>query len=204
MGVAPGTRGWPVSARAGTSVALVGQMVAVLAGAMASPPASMLQRWVAERFHVYYELTDQGQSYRYYAPEPPPTPIVEAELRFADGRAGRVLRLPDRATRPRMLYQRQLALAYWLTAEHAAMKGLPANLPPEERPPSRWAASYARHIGFVHGCDEVRLTVSHRLVPPPGLVAERLEQSGPAPVNLDADEFLSAPELVGVFPCDGS
>jgi hypothetical protein len=186
------------------TVALLVHLTAVLVGAFAAPPASMLQEWAWERFRPYYELTDQGQSYRFYAPEPPPTPVVEATLHFADGRPERVLRLPDRSARPRMLYQRQLALANWLYAEYRGMKGLPANLPAEERPLARWALSYARHLGAVHGCHEVRLTVIQHLIPPPGLVAQRMRDTGRSGVDLDAEEFLSAPELIGVFPCDGS
>lgn len=202
MSVTSAGKPWPLWARRLATIGLIGQMAAVLTGAFAAPPASFLQTWCADRFRTYFELTDQGQSYRFYAPEPPPTPVVEARLHFADGRPERVVRLPDRSVRPRMLYQRQLALAYWLTAEHSAMKGLPANLPAEERPPARWAGSYARHLGAAHGCDRVRLTVSHHLIPPPGLVVERL-RSGGQRVDLDADEFLSAPELVGEFSCDG-
>jgi hypothetical protein len=63
---------------------------------------------------------------------------------------------------------------------------------------SRWAPSYARHLGHVYGCSEVALYVSMHLIPPVGLVHQRREEG--RPVDLDAEEFYQVPELIGVFP----
>jgi hypothetical protein len=101
-----------------------------------------------------------------------------------------------------MLYQRELALARSLHQEHLMLAGAPPELPPEARPVARWGPSYARHLGHVHGCREVALYVTMHLIPPVGLVHERLE-SGER-VDLDAEEFYEVPELIGVFPCDAS
>src|SRR5262245_60331769 len=111
MSAGPGgqarARSWPGWARVLVSIALILHLVAIGAAVLGYPPSSPLEMAVRSPFATYYELIDQGYSYRYYAPEPPLTPVVEAELRFADGRASRTVRLPDRLASPRMLYQRQ-------------------------------------------------------------------------------------------------
>jgi hypothetical protein len=201
VGGAPG--GWPGWAKGLASAAIGLHLLAIGCAAFGAAPASPLQRRLSASFARYFGLIDQGYSYRYYAPEPPPTPVVEARLKFADGRPDRVVRLPDRATRPRMLYQRELALANSLFVEHNALRGLDPGVPDEARPPHRWAASYARHLGRVHGCREVELAVMLHLIPPLSEVQAALAEGGPAPA-LDDPRFYSVPELVGVFPCDGS
>lgn len=185
-------RGWPTWAKAFASVALGAHLAAMLAAAFASEPASVLELRAAGWFGAYYQLIDQGYSYRYYAPEPPPTPVIEARLRFADGRAEQIIRLPDRAVRPRMLYQRQLALANHLFNEHES-----------EHP--HWGPSYARHLGRVHGCREVAFFYQMHLIPPLGMIQRRLEEQpdGP-PIDLDAPEFYSELQLMGTYPCDTS
>lgn len=197
-GRSPG--GWPLWAKWMVSVVLLFHLAAILAAALATPPMSPLEQLIADRFASYYALIDQGYSYRYYAPEPPPTPIVEARLTFDDGRPGRTIRLPDRAARPRMLYQRQLALANHLYAEHAAIRGLP----PDRRPPSRWGASYARHLGAVYGCSEVALYGFLHLIPPLDRVQQALEDPAQGGIDLEAEEFYSVPELIGEYSCDAS
>lgn len=195
-----GSGGWPFWARGVVSLVLVGHLTAIVAAALATPPMSPLQRMIADQFAGYYQVLDQGYSYRYYAPEPPPTPVVEARLRFDDGRPEKTIRIPDRSARPRMLYQRQLALANHLYAEHAASRGLPF----DRRPPLTWGLSYARHLGRIHGCSEVALYGSLHLIPPVERVRQSLEGPESARLDLDAEEFYSVPELIGEYPCDAS
>src|SRR5690606_22785642 len=108
-----------------------------------------------------------------------------ARLRFADGRPEQTIRLPDRDARPRMFYQRQLALANHLFSEHAARR----SMPPDRRPPARWGPSYARHLGAIHGCSEVTLYVSMHLIPPVERVQRALEDPAEGGIDLDAEEF---------------
>jgi hypothetical protein len=192
-------RAWPGWARGLASLALAFHLAAMVAAALAVAPSSMLERGVAGLFAGYYGLIDQGYSYRFYAPEPPPTPVIEARLHFHDGRPDRSIRIPDRATRPRMLYQRELALANHLYVEHAGRR----DLPEEARRPELWGPSYARHLGRVHGCDQVSLFARLHLIPPRDEVRRRLDRG--EPIDLDADEFTTdPPDLIGVYPCDGS
>jgi hypothetical protein len=189
---------WPRWARVVVSAALAVHGVAILAGSLAVPPASGLEREVAEVFSPYYQAIDQGYSYRYYAPEPPPTPVAIATLSYADGRPDETVRLPDRAMWPRMRYQRHLALANTLVGELDAVRaggGDPSQ--------ARWARSFARHLGKAYpGCRSVTLAVQMHLIPPQDRVRELL-RSGEG-VDLDAPEFYTVPERIGEFPCDAS
>jgi hypothetical protein len=170
--------------------------VAIVAAAVAAPPSSGLQRAVADRFTSYYQLIDQGYGYRYYVPEPPPTAVVTATLRFDDGRAERVVRLPDRAQGPRLRYQRHLALAHHLAQEFEAARNAPGG--PR---PSRWAADYARHLCRDNpGCAGVELHVQMHLNPTPGQLYEAAIRG--RPLDLEADDFYTVPVRIGAFACN--
>jgi hypothetical protein len=190
--------GWPPWACWAVSLLLILHLSAVLAGTLAAPPASMLERGIAEQFAPYHQLIDQGQSYRYYAPEPGPTPIVTATIRYGDGRPDETLRIPERGVLPRLRYQRQLALANHLASEYQAARqatGDGAN--------SHYARSYARHISASKpGCASITLYLQTHLLPNNEAVRQSLERG--QPVDLDAEEFYTAPERIGEFPCDGS
>jgi hypothetical protein len=191
-------RAWPSWAKGLASAALVFHMAAVLAAVAAAPPASEVERAIANRFAHYYELIDQGYAYRYYAPEPPPTAVVTARLRFADGRPEREVRIPDRSLRPRLLYQRHLALAHHLFEEFNASR----NDPHGERP-SRWGASYARHLcKTTPGCSGVTLYFQMHMVPDLEQVREAASRPGAKPLDADAEEFYTVPERIGDYSCD--
>ncbi len=88
--------------------------------------------------------------------------MVEARLRFDDGRPEQIVRLPDRATRPRMLYQRQLHLANHLFEDHLAARNAP---PGHNHGQGVWARSYARHLCKTTGCASVALYVKLHQIP---------------------------------------
>ena len=105
-----GGGGWPAGVRRVVSLVLIFHIVAILTGALSSPPASLLERSLGGMFAPYFQVIDQGYAYRYYV-EPPPTPVVTATLRYAS-RPDEMVRLPGRnVAGPRMRHQRQLALA---------------------------------------------------------------------------------------------
>jgi hypothetical protein len=190
--------GWgPWGRRAATGVLLV-HITAVLAAALAAPPSSPLERSVANFFEPYKEVIDQGYAYRYYAPEPPPTPVVTATVRYVDGRPEETIRLPRRGLWPRLLYQRQLALAYHLRADY-----LDARQAAGDGSRSHYARSFARHIARERpGCETVSLYVQEHLIPNPARVAEDLASG--RKVDLDDEEYFTVPERIGEFPCDAS
>ena len=158
-GVAAGPS-WPGWTKWLISAAIIYQMLAVVAAGLSAPPSSPLERMIADKFVHYYELTDQGHAYRYYAPEPPPTPVVIARLSFADGRPDEEVRLPDRSLRPRLRYQRHLALANHLYVEFDAARSSEG-----DQRASRWAESYARHLCRTQKCARVTMYARFHLIP---------------------------------------
>ena len=193
---------WPSWARRLATVGLVFHAAAILVGVWAAQPASDLEHTLAARFEWYYTLIRQGYSYRFYSPEPPPTPVVTATLAFRDGRPEQVIRIPDRGVWPRMLYQRELNLANWLMADVED-----ARQHAHDGEQSRWARAFATHLGQTHpGCSSVTLRNQLHLVPALDRVRDELQHPTPgaSPVDLDAEEFYTTPERIGVFPCDAS
>jgi hypothetical protein len=188
---------WPGWSRRVVSAVLVFHLAAILAGALAASPSSELERGVADLFGPYHQAVDQGYGYRYYAPEPGPTPVVTATVRYADGRPEESVRLPRRGLMPRLRHQRQLALANHLVADFEQARratGDGAN--------SHYARSYAKHLARSRpGCATVTLYAQMHLIPDPQRVREGLA-AGRAP-DIDAEEFYTVPERIGEFPCDG-
>lgn len=190
--------GWPAWARGLASIALLLHGMAVLTAALAASPSSLLEQALVQPFMRYHQWIDQGYTYRYYAPEPPPTPIATAKIQFGDGRPEVVVRLPDRATRPSLRYQRQLALANHLTVDFEtarAITGDSAN--------STWARSYARHLAKRYP-EAISITLYSQihLIPDPERVRQELAAPGRPRVDLDAEEFYTTPERIGEYPCD--
>ncbi len=188
---------WPVGARLAVSALIALHAVAIVSAALAAAPSSLLERWVADRFAGYNQLIDQGYAYRFYAPEPGPTPIVLATIRYTDGRPETVVRLPQRGVLPRLRYQRQLALANHLV-ENVGMTRAETG----EASQSPYARSYAKHLAKSHpGAATVTLHSQVHLIPDPRRIGEARESG--KPIDIDDEEFYTVPELIGEFPCDG-
>jgi hypothetical protein len=193
--------GWPAWARRVVSIVLAFHLAAMLAVALSGMPASPLEREIAGLFVPYVELTGLGHLHRYYAPAPPPTPIVTAEVRFADGRPPLTVRIPDRAVRPRLRYQRQLALAYHLYNDYQQ-----ASHHPDGPHPSRWGASYARHLRAIHpGSAGVTIRAQQHLVPDLVRLRAIAEETGQPVPSIDPDDpsFFTVPEVVFESPVAG-
>lgn len=193
-------RPWPRWAKRLATLAIGFHVAAVLAGALGAPPSSELEHEVADRFSAYHQWIDQGDSYRYYSSAFPPTPVVTATLSFLDGRPEKVVRLPERGLKPRLLYQRQLALAHGLMEDFEEAKRESG-----DGSKSRWAHSFAAHLGKANpGCKSVALELKMHLVPRIERVRHLLERPDAGPVDLDSDEFYTDPQQIGDFPCDAS
>ena len=193
MPKAEGSEGWPTWARAVVSAAIVVHLGAILAVALAAGPSSPLERAAADLALPYLEVVDQDHIHRYYSAEPPPTPVILARLHYADGRPDREIRLPDRSRRPRLRYQRELALAYHLASDFDAARNAPGG--PQG---SVLAASYARHLCKAEpGVSRVTLVLRRHLIP--DLRQLRLSKER---VDPDSDDFYTVPERIGDFACD--
>jgi hypothetical protein len=191
-------RTWPVGVRRVVSALLILHVVAILAGALSAHPSSVLEQSLADGFAPYFQVIDQGYAYRYYAPEPPPTPVVTATVHHADGRPDETIRLPRKETFPWLLRQRQLALANHLYTDFQAAK-----FEGGDGSRSRWARSYARHLAKTHpGAAEVTLHAQLHLIPDVQRVREILASPVSPGVDLDAEEFYTTPERIGEYPCD--
>ena len=186
---------WPTWARVVATLLLLFHAAAIWVGAWAPQPSSGLVRGLDDFFGTYQQLIDQGYSYRYYSPEPPPTPVITATLAFGEGRPEKTVRIPERGTWPRLRYQRQLALASGLLmdVEDARHNG-------GDGSKSRWANAFASHLRRSNpGCTAVTLRSQLHLVPNPERVRELLARPGGGAVDLDAEEFYTAPERIGDF-----
>lgn len=184
---------WPPRARRIVTGAIVLHGVGVVVAALAAPPSSPLEQMIANQYLPYYQLTDQGHTHRYYI-DPPPTPIVLARLRFEDGRPERTIRIPDRSLRPRLRYQRHLALAYHMFIDVQRAR----EASDDGKVEGRWARSYARHLCRTNpGCSGVTLLMQLHLVPDLHELRE-----AERPLDVDAEEFYTTPERIGDYSCD--
>jgi hypothetical protein len=190
---------WPRWALVLVSILLIWHMAAVVVIGLAAPPSSPLVRGLADKVVWYVQLTDQNHAHRYYSAEPPPTPVVIARLKFSDGRPDRTVRLPDRGTRPRLQYQRELALAHHLSVDYDESRD-----DEHGSKPSRLAESYARHLCRANpGCAGVKITLERHLIPTLAQFQSAQSAAGARGLDVEAREFYTAPELLGDYACDG-
>lgn len=190
-------RAWPPWAQVLMTLALLYHMVAIVSASLASHPSSMVERRVAKAFSAYNDLTNQGFSYRFYAkldnttdphqPRPWGTPVVTAEMEFEapDGRkTTESMRLPGQSGLwPRLRHQRQLDLAYHLTAD------------------PRWAASYARHLCVTRGCTQVALYTQEHHIPDLVKVREAAARGDLGSIDLDDPSTYTPRVKLGEFRC---
>jgi hypothetical protein len=96
-----------------------------------------------------------------------------------------------------MLKQRELALANHLSEDVRAAGQLTGD--PSQ---SRWAQSFARHLGRTHpGARSVTLSIQEHRSPDPARVLDELRRTHKT-LDIDAEEFYTVPERIGEFPCD--
>lgn len=197
--------GWPGWAKAGVTALLLVHGAAVLAAVLAASPSSELQRAIADQFRWYYRLADQGYNYRFYTAGASNTPILFAELQFVDGRSETV-RIPQKSLRPRLRFQRHLALAYHLSEDVRRFRdprtGQFRRDPRTGAVPSRWAATYARHLCSENpGCRRVILRLQDHLNPSPLELVEAAREGRTIDVE-DKDRFYRPVVEIGAFSCD--
>jgi hypothetical protein len=189
-------RGWPAWARVAVSLALAYHATALLAASLAPPPSSAPERALARAFRNYFDFTEQGYAYRFYArldsttdpaqPRPWSVPVVTAELEFTrpgGATATEFVRFPSTEhLAPRLRYQRQIDLAYHLATD------------------PRWAASYARHLCKTRGCERVTLYAQDHRIPDLALAREAAEGHGR--VDLEDPSDYGPRTKLGEFRCD--
>jgi hypothetical protein len=147
------------------------------AGSIGPAPGYVLRVWRV--FRPYLEFLFLNHGFNFYAPEPSSSMLMEFEAVRADGSTV-TGQIPDRALRPRLLYQRHLLLT-----EHISLA------PIDDRRP--WYQSYAHHLCRKYRASKVHLTlVSHAPMP-----MEMFRNGG----RLD-DPFTYTELYRGEFSCD--
>ncbi len=191
------SRGWPNGAKQLVTVLSLGHLGAIIAGAFAPPPSSPLQQQIADQFRGYHRLVDQGYSYRFYTNGAPPTPILYATIDFGSEQPSETIRIPDRTThRPRLRFQRHLAIAYHVTLDSQA-----APRDDQGNSQSRWAQSVARYLCQSHpGCESVTLFVQDHRNPSPGELVEAATNG--QSIDVDDPRFDGPRRQIGVYRCD--
>jgi hypothetical protein len=186
---------WRFGAKFIVSLAIFYHMSAILAGALGGHPSSRLEQHAAVPFRGYFGFVNQGYAYRYYArldttvdPQDPHrwgTPVVTLEMEFSgpDGVKQEIYRLPTHERYwPRLRFQRQLDLAYHLTAD------------------PRWVGSFARHACKTFGCSKVAIYTQEHQIPDLGLVRAAASGQG-EPVDLEASSTYAHRLKLGEFKC---
>jgi hypothetical protein len=162
------------------SVWLVFHCAAIIISPAAVAPSSELIRDAWGWFQPYLQILYLDHGYHFFAPEPAESTLLAYEAKRADGTVVRG-RIPDPATKPRLLYHR-----YFMLTEH--MKDAPEELQ------DVWHESYARHIGRKTGATEVILFQQTHNLP----TMERVRDGGRLTDPESYDE-----QSLGTFPCEG-
>jgi hypothetical protein len=162
------------------SVWLVFHCAAIILSPASVGPSSELVHEALGWFQPYLQFLYLDHGYHFFAPEPMESTLLSYEAKRADGTVVRG-RIPDRATKPRLLYHR-----YFMLTEHMR------DAPEEIR--DLWHQSYAHHIGRKYGAVEVRLLQQTHNLP----TTERVRGGGRL---TDPESFEEEP--LGTFPCEG-
>jgi hypothetical protein len=166
--------------RRAVSLWLVFHLAAITVAPAAVGPSSDLIRSAWRVFRPYLEALYLDHGYHFFAPEPVESTLLAFAATRADGTVVRG-RIPDRATRPRLLYHR-----YFMLTEH--MSDAPEGLR------SLWHESYAHHLGRKYGATEVTLIQQTHNLP----TMERIRGGGRL---TDPESYEDQP--LGTFPCAG-
>ncbi len=117
------------------SVALLAWLVVLILGPLSNPVGSEhLTKPLAEKVSPLHRLLFMGHGYRFFAPDPGPSHLVEFELTLADGTKKEGV-FPDAQgpmTFPRLNYHRWFMLSETIWSEHA-MTPLPADVERQQK-----------------------------------------------------------------------
>lgn len=191
---------WPAWAKGIVSAVLLVHMGAVLATEAGEMPSSEAERDLAALFAPYINFINQHNTHRYYSPQPGPTPTLLFRIHYKDpNKPDETIRVPDPATRPRIRFQRQLAIAENVAFEYEIVK----NMLMGERTPTNllYPAYFARRFCRIRpGCASVEVILRMHNFPPPQVAYQAAAESGA--LDLDRDEFYGPSVELEVLRCD--
>lgn len=148
-------------------------LAAVFLGAWnGAPPFSLLGEALVAPLRPYINAADLNHGYRFFAPNPGPSHLLDYQLTTADGRtvSGR---LPDlRKHQPRLLYHR-----FFMLTEHVVPLLLPPDVPADKRAADdkRFQSimnSVAQELLEREGGQKVELKLIRHQIPSPGQVRD--------------------------------
>jgi hypothetical protein len=173
--VSPAGKTWSLRTRVLVSALLLFQVSAVLYGPLSFPQTVTTDhlRWL---FRPYTGMTYQGNSYKFFSPDPGPSHLIRYELVDDKGekRSGIFPNLDDSEEWPRLLYHR-----HFMLTEHLNMVGITAPDANETAPPPEWtqakltppeqriATSYADHLLHKYHGASVTLWLVRHAIPTP-------------------------------------
>jgi len=182
--LAPQGKPWSLRARIFVSALLLFQVCAVLYGPLSFPPTITTDA-VRPIFRPYTGMTYQGNSYKFFSPDPGPSHLIRYEFDLENGeREAGVFPNLDQQW-PRLLYHR-----HFMLTEHINMNMAPPE--PNEPIPTDWAQikfgpgqlkfarSYADHMLHEHNeqgpkARSVTLWLVEHLIPSPDQVVRGMK-----------------------------
>ncbi len=172
---------WSSTARLMASLALLWHLAATLIGPLSLPP-TILSDYLLPLFGPYHKAIFGGHAYKFFAPDPGPSHLIEFDVERADG-SHVTGTFPDRSVNfPRLLYHRHFMLTESVGHEipdpNSQARSWQESVPsPMQR---QFAESYADHLLAVHQGTRVTLTlVRHEIATPTQIAREHVKLTDP-------------------------
>lgn len=167
---------WSIPIRLAASALIAWHVVAVLSGPIHVPWSVTGDRLQSVNGH-YMQAMYLNHGYKFFAPDPGPSHLIEYDLTLADG-SHKTGRFPDRDELwPRLLYHRHFMLSEFVASGAGGPPDPSWQAQPdwEKQKPSdaqrKFARSYATHLLHEHQARRVKLTLVEHLIPAPEDVA---------------------------------
>jgi len=180
----PPGRTWSLRARMIASALLLFQVCAVLYGPLSMPPTITTDA-LRPVFRPYNGATYQGNSYKFFSPDPGPSHLIRYEL-VNDKGEKTTGTFPDRKEEwPRLFYHR-----HFMLTEHLNQAMAPP-APDDPPPPADWTAiktppeqlrlaqSYANHLMHKYNATSATLWLVRHSIPTPDQAIKGMKLTDP-------------------------
>lgn len=160
---------WSATVRLLVSLWLIYHLFAIITGPLNLPP-SIHGQAILPAALPYHRVLYLGHAYKFFAPDPGPSHLIEYDIEQADGQHLKG-RFPDRREQwPRLLYHRHFMLTEFvgnmepeITAEN--MNTVTWETAPLSEPQRVRVAAYADHLLHAHDGRRVTLTLVQHAMP---------------------------------------
>ena len=172
------TKNWSPLARVVASVLILWHVTAVLSGPIHVPWSVTGDRVQMVNRH-YMQAMYLNHGYKFFAPDPGPSHLIEYDLTLADGSHKTVV-FPSREENwPRLLYHRHFMLSEFMAGGAGGPPDPSWQMQPDwekqlnSESQRTFARSYATHLLHEHQAKRVKLTLVEHAIPSPEDVSER-------------------------------